>query len=1055
MGRPLLRYALIRRLKPAATYTFHLLTSYLLLLASGLIYLATTPAFAQEPASPLEQGIQLLDENKLDGALKAFQDAIKQDPKNPLPYYYTGVAYHLKGQPQAALAPLGRALNLAPGMTQAILMIGMVFEDLGRFDKAREAYQAVAGSKEDSPLVKEAQERLQKLTITEHYKKAGRLFKEKKYEEAIKELQTVLSAEPDYADAHFAAGLSYQRLGKLDEAIEAFKRVVAISPTHTEAYRQIAITYEAQSAYDEAMDAFRKIISLKPGSSEAQDSGEKIRDIEKRLETRKLFGRSADLIRREQWQEALTEMRAIIAAEPKNPNALFNLGLILHQLKEEDPAIEALKQAIEVDPKFQKGYYQLGVIYDDLSQYEEAVKMYEQALALGEKTPEAEKTLERLDILRPLLGSGEMVREAKELLEKKDLPGAIREIESLIMARPKDPKLYLTLGTLYLKTGRAKDAASALEKAISFSPDEISLRMLLGQIYEGLKEYQKALEVYQAASRLEKDPRLAKEAQAKAKATALRFHFELGKKYLGTGDYEAALSEMQAILELAPENPLALYNMGVIYDRLDSPAKAESPLRQAIAIVPDYVTAYLQLGLVLEKLRRFAGAREVYEKVISLQAEGREAQLAKSRIGPLKEIEVLSGYLDRAFKLMEKKEWEAARKEIEAAIAASPKNYVGYYYMGLILDRQGIFDEARAAFKKAIEVNPKYAQTYLRLGDLYVKEGEYEEARKIFQEVVAMGPGIPEAEVAATNLKRLKFWQGVFSMSHGFNSNIAFRAKAQWSMQSTYNLGISYILLRGKDWNLSTSLSGTQNVYYKTQFQGNGYTLSLSGLHQFPGDRSVSGSLFQTRSYFEQQPTYLETSFSGEARTEPRNIPTSASLKYNFSTGKSNTNRLSNAENHSLSASISQKFSVRDTVSGSYSFKIHKNLDPIGSNYAGRTHSLSANYSRSLFSILSGGAGYSISFVNYSNPDSTTFFQQFRRNVNQSLTASLSLSLIEDISLSLNYNFAYAFNRTNIPPPSAEESRRLKEILASPIPTVGGGGGYYGNSVTFSIKTTF
>ncbi|MCC6544416.1 MAG: tetratricopeptide repeat protein [Nitrospirae bacterium] len=1022
-------------------------------------FLTPLPAYAAEPSFPvstsLEHGIQLLNEKKYDEALAAFAEAMVKDPGNPMPHYYTGVAYHRKGNPVAALTSLNRALNLSPGMPEAALEIGIILEENGRFDKALEAYQAAAGRKDDTPAVREANERYRKLAAAEHYRRAVRFFQEKQFEESLKELKIILTVNPEDIDALIAAGTIYQRTGRLKEAGEVFKKITEINPDHAEAFFQLAAIYDASGLYDEAVAAYQQVISLFPDNPRASEAKERIPGIERRRETRRHFEIAADLIRKEQWPEALKEMKVIIAEEPKNPNALFNLGLILHQLKEDDQALETLQQAIAIDPKFQKAHYQIGVIYDDLGNFGEAVKSYGQVLILGEKTPEAGKAKDRLAILEPIFQTEEMAGTAKEFLEKNDIAGAIKEVESLLALKKDDQKLLLSLAMLYIRGGRSGDAASNMEKVLALSPKDTNVRFLLAQLYEGLKEYKKAIDAYETVASLEKESPLGQDARTRVRNLSLKFHFEHGKKSLEAGDYEAALTDMQAILEIKPDDHVALFNSGVLYDRLNMPAEAEKQLRQALSISPDYIQAYLQLGVVLEKLRKFDEAREAYEKVLSLQKEGRESRIATSRIGQLQEQETLVTHMRKAFDLMEKKDWEGARREVNTVVEAYPNNYIGYFYLGVILNNAGFTNDAKVALKKSIEINPKYTKAHLYLGDLYVKDAEYEDAKRIYKEVISVSAESPEGEVAAVRMKQLRDWHASLTLNQGYNSNIAFRSKAQWDYNSVYSLGMTYNLARGREWYLSSGLSANNTIYYTTQLQSNAYSLSLNGIYQFPSDRTISGVLSISNSYFDGVHSYTETKFYGVARTDPRSIPTSASLSYTGLRGQSDINKLSNAEQHTLSASLIQQLTLRDSLSGSYSFSIYKNLDPIGSNYANRTHTISLSYGRSLFTGLGANLGYTISFVDYSNPDSQTLFQSFRRNTNQTLSAGFSVNLQESINVSLNYNFAYAISHTNLPPPTAEELQTLRDILATPIPTVGGGGGYYQNNIGISISTTF
>lgn len=1030
----------------------------LVLLISNLLPAAIlwdSCSYAQEPppssVSLMDQGTRLLNEKRLDEAIRAFEDAIVIDPGNPAAYYFAGHAYHLKRDTKNALLKLNKALQLEPGSPQVILEIGVILEEGGRFENAMEAYKAVAGRAEVTPVVEAARERLNKLTAVVHFRAAGKLFQEKKYEESLKELQTVFAITPDNAEAHYAAGLSYQRLGRIKEAMESFKKALDINPRHVDSTMQLALAYESQSAYVESIGLFKKVITLSAGSVQAIEAEKRLRDNEKRLETRRLFESAALKIRSEQWKEALKETMAIIEIEPRNPNALFNLGLIQHNLKAEEEAIDALKKAIEIDPEFQKGYFELAVIYDDLSRTEDALNTYEKVVTLGTKSPEAEKAMERAGILRQIIEAKEKSSSVKELLITKDIEGAIREIEGILLVKKDDPKLYVTLVSLYLQKGRLKEAASAMEKVVLLEPRNTEVRILLAQTYEGLKEDAKAAETYKDAAALEEGTAKGKELMNRAIAIIRRLHFSTGKKFLESGNYEAALREIQAILEVSPDDPVALFNVGVLYNRLNRPEEAEPPLRRVVTLVADYVQAYVQLGLTLESLRNYPGAREAFDKVIELQKEGAEARIARSRIAIIKETEAMSAHMEKGIQLMKQKDWEGARKEMNSIIAANPKNYIGYYYLGTVLSRAGISDEAREAFKKAIAINPSFASSYISLGDLYYKDGEVDEARKVYKEVLNLGTESPEAEIAITRLRGLRPLTGSFSLTHGYNSNIAFGARMQYSLTSNYNLGLRYLLFREKEWSFGTVLGANQSIYYKDQFQGNGYSFGLEWTRKFPGERTLRADLSYNKSYFERLPSFLERKISWEATIEPRAIPTSATFTYLFSRGESYVNKASDADHHNLSLSLSQKVSLRNSIGLSYAFNVQKNLEFLGSNYANRAHTISVSSNSSLWEGAAGSIRYSASFVNYSNPDSITFFQGFRRNVNQSAGTSFNLRLSEKVFFSFNYT--YTISRTNLPRPTAEEQRKLQDILSTPIPTVGGG--YEQHNVTLSFATSF
>ena len=100
---------------------------------------------------------------------------------------------------------------------------------------------------------------------------------------------------------------------------------------------------------------------------------------------------------------------------------------------------------------------------------------------------------------------------------------------------------------------------------------------------------------------------------------------------------------------------------------------------------------------------------------------------------------------------------------------------------------------------------------------------------------------------------------------------------------------------------------------------------------------------------------------------------------------------------------------------------------------------------------LSASMGYNIALIAYTNPDSTTLFQAFRRNVSQGINLGLSYTLSEKVSMSLGYNHAEV--DTNLRVPTYEEQQELADILAAPIPLVGGG--YSKNTFNIGVGVSF
>jgi len=94
-------------------------------------------------------------------------------------------------------------------------------------------------------------------------------------------------------------------------------------------------------------------------------------------------------------------------------------------------------------------------------------------------------------------------------------------------------------------------------------------------------------------------------------------------------------------IELDPNNFLAYVAMGMRYRDTPWPfknyKKAESYLKKAIEIDPRYVNAYYELAVLYEKMKRYDEARQLYEKILSMEphplfvAQGMETKETASK----------------------------------------------------------------------------------------------------------------------------------------------------------------------------------------------------------------------------------------------------------------------------------------------------------------------------------------------------------------------------------------------------------------------------------------
>lgn len=1013
---------------------------------------------AQEPApfSPLKEGIQHLLEGRLEEALQRFSEAASEDPSNPQPHFFSAIAYQRLRDFPRALEAIERALSLAPDEVGVYLRKGMILEEMGRFAEARQTYMAAietpeGKSGEETEDIQRVRERIRNLTVREHFTRSRELYNERKYEAAVEELQIVLDLDPKNHVAYFALGMAFREMEKFKEAVDAFQKAVEIAPSYAEAYVQMGLIQVRMGAYAEAIPNLERFLSLSPGSRLEGDIRKALETSRKGIVFQKGLEAVSELIKQEKWEEALKGSVTLRESNPDHHYPLYYFGVIYHRQKRYKEALASLEEAKAKDPKFSLPYEEIGAVYEKMGRFSEALEEYEKAMGLSADAEIQKKLRERVDAIRAFLDVPELTQEAKRLIEAEDIKGAIAEVERLVTGRKKDPKVYLILGGLYLRVGDLESAASAMETAVTLDPKWGDARLRLGDIYEGLGRLPQAVESFRTAASLLGDTPSGQEALTRANFLETRIHFEAALKMRNAGDYAGALRETQSVLPLFPDDPVALFNAGVLLDLMDRSVEAESSLRRAIEVAPEYVQAHLQLGLFLERMRRFEEAEAEYRKTLEIQAEGEEARIAEERLKVVQEVAEFTRRLEKAISLLEQKKLNQALMEVEGALSVAPNNYVAHLYKGIIEMRGERNEEAIASFRRSVEINPNFFQSYLFLGEVLRRENRIREAREVYQKASELGKERREGEVAVRWLRQLRPWHGNFSLRHFYNTNISYGVRPDPQTSSNYSLSWTYLPIQKVKGGISMGISASQNIYYKTQLKDSGFSITVGGNYRHRPGQTSSVSLSRHQGYVKGRETSRTLSASLSLQLSSAGIPSSVGLGYNFSAPRSFQNRAGDTDRHNLSLSIGQNLGVQDNLSGVYTFSISQNKNLLGSNYGNRSNSLSLSFTTRRLPaqgvvILT----YGIGFIQYMNPDSTTLFQQFRRNQTRNLSLNVGFPLSERVSFSLQYS--YNDNRSNLPRATAELRQTLEEILATPIPLVGGDYEQRQVSISFGVR---
>lgn len=334
----------------------------------------------------------------------------------------------------------------------------------------------------------------------------------------------------------------------------------------------------------------------------------------------------------------------------------FLLGRSLESDGNIDGAIAAHERAARLDPASAEPRAELAGLYARQGRFDDARTAAAAALALDSANVEAHRVLGSVfaaladnDVKDPVISSAEASSRAIDHLEQ-----ASRQEGAAL-----DPAVELTLGRLYLSSGKPAEAARVLRRLLDSEPDVAEASVLLARAETALGRPERAAEALEGAAGA--NPRLLaslaelyerQERWPDAAATYERLSalspgsadtkVRWASALLQTDDAEAfarARDILRPVVAAAPAEPRALYLLSTAERRTKDFAAAEATARRLIAASPDGPTGPFALAQVYEDQRLFARAADVLAPVV--------ARLARAS-DPPRELLTLTAHLGYA-----------------------------------------------------------------------------------------------------------------------------------------------------------------------------------------------------------------------------------------------------------------------------------------------------------------------------------------------------------------------------------------------------------------------
>ena len=466
-------------------------------------------------------------------------------------------------------------------------------------------------------------------------------------DEAAREIDAILAAKPDYAEAWANRALITLRTQKFEEAIAAAERAVAIKP-HLAQVWQLLASLRMQHRHDlaGAIAALQKSLSIEPDDvARLADLGEFLRRA-KRLD------------------EALQVLQRAVSLDANSYAAWVNYGTALQEAERLDEAKAAYEKALAINPRSAEVANNLGAMAKDREDWEEALRYFEQALAV--KPDHAEILSNKAAALAALERFDEAETTARACLRQHpEYLGAHLALASALSGQRRFDEARNEILTAENVQRRPLDADFRIANAWA-------------SFWMGRDDWQQAEEALRRA--------LAHRPGDLKVLRSLAFVLDRQERY------DEARPLLDQALEAKPDDGDTLQALAGHFARQERWEEGEERARQALALKPRDHKALRQLAGILDAQDKHDEARPLLDQALEAKPDDGDT------------LQALAGHFAR------QERWEEAERWAKRAIEKNPRLAYAYALLGQAYNSLCEMPSAIRAFAEAIRLKPKAAE---------------------------------------------------------------------------------------------------------------------------------------------------------------------------------------------------------------------------------------------------------------------------------------------------------------------------------------------------------
>lgn len=326
----------------------------LLMLASGRVH-------AQTASELYAEGVKARQEQRFDDAANLLERALALEPDNADALVQLGFSELGGGGPAAARTAFSHALALSPDYADAKFGLALIEYRAGNQDAALAIAEPLARAQPDNAEIAALLKSIRDTQLAANARVTAPASTK-----ATPAQPSRLVARPDPVAPLLAEGRRLRVAGRFVEAETVYRDALAIAPTNTDVLVALGLVSGFQQKFDEAGEFFEAALALDPGNVDARlgmvrlaiwrgDTAGARTLIDRTLPIAStnpealVLDARISLLERD-YARAEQSFAELVAADPRNAEALVGLGDVRRTRGEEDAARSDYQRALQISP---------------------------------------------------------------------------------------------------------------------------------------------------------------------------------------------------------------------------------------------------------------------------------------------------------------------------------------------------------------------------------------------------------------------------------------------------------------------------------------------------------------------------------------------------------------------------------------------------------------------------------------------------------------------------------------------------------------------------------